>query len=121
MATIPLTVVNANTYGKQITYSWLTMAGADDGSPAKLPFGYQQMIVQLGATGGDTHGGATTVLQGSMDGTQWFTLTEKDTASTAISRTTAAILKEVKEKPLYVRPLQTGGTGADIDVILTVR
>lgn len=127
MATVTATTIN--TVKKETTYTWPTMTGADVGSVVKVPDGTTSMTAQLGGQGGDTHGGSTTVLQGTNDAiaavtpasATWFTLTEKDTASTAISRTTTAILKEVKEIPLYVRPSQSAGAAGDLDVMLVCR
>jgi hypothetical protein len=126
-ATITAQKMNLSMVG-MIGYLWETMDGDDVGQVVKLP-PYKSLTVQLGAGGGNTHGSSTTVMQGSNDplaesdpaNAVWFTLTEKDTASTAISRTTTAILKEVKEHPLYIRPSQSGGTAADIDVIAIAR
>ena len=127
-ATRTATKVDHNLTG-QATYIWEGLDGDDVGSVVKLPGGYDSLTVQLGAAGGNTDGSATTVMQGSMDAIAevtpasavWFTLTEKDTASTAVSRTTSAVLKEVKEKPLFIRPSQSGGTAGYMDVIATVR
>lgn len=118
-----------NTVKGETTYLWEALDGDDVGSVVKVPDGTTSMCCQIGAAGGNTDGSATTVLQGTMDAIAavtpasalWFTLTEKDTASTAVSGTTDQILKEVKEIPLYVRPSQSGGTGSDIDVILVCR
>lgn len=123
MATVTAQKLNPGTPGRSV-HLWPAMAGADVGSVVKLPH-YTNLTVQMGTQGGNTHGGSTTVMQGSLDpvaetdpdNAVWFTLTEKDTASTALSRTTSALFKEVKEHPLYIRPSQSGGTGGDIDVI----
>lgn len=129
MPTATIAASTINTVKGETTHLWATMDGDDVGSVVKVPDGTTSMTAQLGGQGGDTHGSSTTVLQGTNDpiaavtpaSATWFTLTEKDTASTAISRTTTAILKEVKEIPLYVRPSQSGGTAADIDVMLVCR
>ena len=120
------TPLDPSTTGRK-GYIWEGLDGDDVGSVVKLPK-YDNLTVQLGCAGGNTDGSATTVMQGSMDAIAevtpasaiWFTLTEKDTASTAVSRTTSAVLKEVKEKPLYIRPSQSGGSAGDMDVIAFV-
>lgn len=123
MATVTAQKLNPGTPGRSV-HLWPAMAGADVGSVVKLPH-YKNLTVQIGANGGNTDGGATTVMQGSLDpvaetdpaNAVWFTLTEKDTASTAVSCTTDPVFKEVKEHPLYIRPSQSGGSAGDIDVI----
>ena len=112
-----------------LVVTWASLDGDDYGTPVKLPY-YSDKCVQLGAYGGNTHGGATTVMQGSNDvaadpthadyaTSVWFTLT--DPQGNAISRTTSAILEQIQENPLWVRPLQTGGVAADIDVVLVCK
>lgn len=118
--------MNINMAGK-MAYLWEGLDGDDTGVPVKLP-PYNNLTVQLGAAGGNTHGSGTYIMQGSNDpavesdptNAVWFTLTEKDTASTAVSRTTTAIIKEVKEHPLYIRPSSSGGTAGDIDAIAVI-
>lgn len=65
-----------------------------------------------------TWGGATVVLQGSNDGTNWVTL--KDPTGTDISLTANGAF-EFATAMLYVRPSISGGTGDDVDVIVVTR
>jgi hypothetical protein len=110
--------------------TWQTMTAADIGAPVRLPY-FSDKSVQLGAIGGNVHGGATVVFQGSNDvaadpsnanyaSSVWFTLT--DPQGNAISRTTTAKIEQVEENPLWVRPVSSGGDGTtDIDVILVCK
>lgn len=108
---------------------WEGVTTAAPGLPVRLPF-YTDKCVQLGAYGGNTHGDSTTVMQGSNDPAAdpahadyatsvWFTLT--DPQGNAISRTTTAKIEQIMENPLWVRPVPSGGTDDDIDVILVCK
>lgn len=70
------------------------------------------------SNGVGTFGGATVTLQGSLDGTNWATLT--DAQGNAISVTSAA-LEAVTELVRYIRPVVTGGSGTDVTVLLLMR
>lgn len=106
-----------------VIYTWAGLDGDDVGSPV-LVADFPDKTVQIGTSGGTTDGGATTVLQGSNDplagatpaSAEWFTLT--DPQGNAISATTASILEQVTENPLWIRPHQTGGSSGDLDVVL---
>jgi hypothetical protein len=108
-------------------YQWAGLDGDDVGSVVKLP-SYDKLTVQIGTSGGNTDGGATTVMQGTNDplaesdpaNAVWFTLTEKSTGD-AVSVTTDPGLFEVNEHPLYIRPSQSGGSSGDLDVIAVAR
>lgn len=112
-----------------IIVTWEGLDGDDTGRPVRLPW-ESDKTVQLGAGGGNTHGGSTTILQGSNDvradpdhadhsNAVWFTLT--DPQGNAISRTTSALLEQVQENCLWYRPSQSGGTAGDIDVIIVAK
>lgn len=124
-----VTASTINTVRGETSFLWETLDGDDVGSVVRVPEGTTAMCVQLGGAGGNTAGGATTIFQGSNDeiaettpaSAVWFTLTEKYTASTAISRTTTEVLKEVKEICKFVRPNQSAGSGGDMDVILVCK
>ncbi len=63
--------------------------------------------------------GGTIVLQGSVDGTNWYTL--NNLAGSAVSFT-AAGLSGVAEAPPYIRPFITGGDGTtSLTVVLVKR
>jgi len=61
--------------------------------------------------------GGTVVLEGSNDGTNWNTLSDMN--GNAMSYT-AAVIKQMNEAPLYVRPHVTGGDGTTSLVVVLV-
>lgn len=63
-------------------------------------------------------GGGTVTLEGSNDGTNWFTL--RDPQGTALSFTTAA-LKQVMETTLFTRANLTGGAAVNVNVTMCLR
>ena len=88
-----------------------------DSSPFKIkPGGTEPIAGCMQAFG--TFGGGTVKLQGSNDGTNWVDL--NDVTGTAIG-ITAAGGAEFTTSFLYIRPLVTGGSGDDIDVLILLR
>jgi hypothetical protein len=65
-----------------------------------------------------TFGGATVIMQGSNDGTNWFTL--KDLTGTNVSATAAGAF-EFTTSAVYIRASASGGTGDSIDVVVALR
>ena len=97
----------------KVTWETLTSTNAV-GDSAGPEYGADRTVMIIG-----TFDSATVVIQGSNDGTNWFTL--NDLQANAISKTAAA-LEGIAEFPLYVRPSTTGGSGSqDIDVIMICR
>lgn len=86
--------------------TWSPLATGDTGEPLQGT-GLSDRSVQF--TG--TFGGATVVLEGSNDGTNWVTLT--DPAGVALSFT-AAGLKQILQITRYMRPNVSGGAGVAI-------
>jgi hypothetical protein len=68
---------------------------------------------------GGTFGGATVTLEGSNDGTTYFTLKALDN-STNISATAAAYF-EFSTAALYIRPAVAGGSANSINVTVVLR
>jgi hypothetical protein len=98
-----------------VTWTSLLTASADGGKVAKT----QHADLCWQAVGANW-GGATLTLQGSNDGTNWFSLT--NAAGGAAATFTADGGKQTIERPVYVRPnLTTGGTAADVTVTLHMR
>lgn len=87
--------------------SW-AMGIADTGLPIES-FRRADKSVQIAGT----IGGATIVIQGSNDGSNWSTL--RDPASVDLSFT-AAGLKAILEHTRFIRPVTSGGTGSAIVV-----
>lgn len=75
-----------------------------DGNPFTVGY-YKDRSVQVSGTFG---AGGTCVIQGSMDGTNYYTLT--DPQGNALSFTSAKI-EAVSELVLYIRPYITAGDG----------
>jgi len=99
-----------NRRSQVVIMTWETLTEADTAA-AVCPTGADSLFFQ--ATG--TFGGATLVLQGSNDGTNWVTLT--DETDTAISLNAAGGVS-VLERPAYIRPSASSGSSQDIDCTL---
>lgn len=113
MATITGTVSRVKSWGDAWIASWETMGNADTGTAIEMIEASDKSVQIVG-----TFGSATVVLQGSNDGTNWATLS--DPQGNAISKTSAAI-EQVLEHTRYIRPVTSGGTGTDVDVIVFMR
>lgn len=116
MTTISLaqqSLASKSALGQLVLWETLTETNVD-GSALLCAFADKAITFQ--AIG--TIGGATVTFQGSLDGTNWFTLkdsTGADAALTAVGGLTIPAL------PLYVRPLVSGGSGVDLDVYAFVK
>lgn len=97
-------------YGKAGLITWSALATNDTGTPIQAA-GLSERSFQVAGT----FGGATVVLQGSNDGTNWVTLT--DPLGVAISFTSTG-LKQVMQVCRYMRPSVSGGAGVAIDCYL---
>ncbi len=95
------------------TVLWETLTCGDVGSAFELPYWAGSATVQM--TG--TFNSQTLTMQGSNDGTNWYTLTDPQGNNMA---KTAAAMEVVEELPRYVRPSFSGTTGGDVDVTLVV-
>lgn len=107
-----------------IVITWEGLTGADTGKPVCLPH-YPDKSIQFGLGGGATHGGATTVLQGTNDlrgdpdhpdhaNAKWQTL--QDSNESAITTTADTLPIQVLQSPLWVRPSQSAGSAGDLDI-----
>ena len=96
-------------------FLWETLT-ENDTAEAHEPSGVSGLFGSVQFIG--TFGGATLVLQGSNDGTNWVTLNDKD--GNAIS-TAAAGAYDFSTAMRYVRPSPSGGTGQDVDVYMVLR
>lgn len=116
MAVINDTSTEVNTlYGKASLATWTALATSDTGKPV-VGVGLSDRSFQASGT----FGGATVVLQGSNNGTDWVTLT--DPAGVALSFTSAG-LKQVLQVTKYMRPSVSGGAAVSIncDLLLVGR
>jgi type 1 fimbria pilin len=106
MATQPKTITALTRFGEDChLVVWTGLLNTDDGDPFEGP-GSNERSIQFTGTFGS---GGTIVLEGSNNGTHWFTLT--DPQGNNISATTARI-KRISELTRYVRPRVTAGDGS---------
>lgn len=109
-----------------IMHLWEGLDGDDTGRPV-MASDFADKTVQIWAA---SHGGGTTVLQGSNDpranpnhadhaSAVWKTLSDSD--GNAISVTSDSGVLLVRENPLWIRPSQSGGTAASTKVALVCR
>jgi hypothetical protein len=85
------------------SWSGLTKATDDTGDPVALPNRADRSVQVTG-----TFGGGTIVIEGSLDGTNYVTLT--DPQGNSLSKT-AAFLEAISEAVRYIRPRVTAGDG----------
>lgn len=99
-------------------WAWPAMGDADVGEPLGPDGGgiaFADKTVQIEGA----FDSATVVIQGSNDGTNWFTLTNPAGADISTGVDT---LEAILENPIYIRPSTSGGLGsAVINVILSGR
>lgn len=114
MANITPTVTRVTDGGvlNVFTATWV-MGIADTGLPVAMS-GAPDRSVQIEGT----IGGATIVIQGSNDGTNYQPLT--DPQGNAISKTAVAI-EAISELTRFIRPVTSGGAGSAITVTLAMR
>lgn len=99
--------------GPQASYahiSWSELSASDHGEAVKSP---SAMTVQFS---GDFDG-ATAVLEGSLNGDDFFPLTDVDRV---IISATAALLTEVQQDCMFYRVVVTGGgdaTSINVDLV----
>lgn len=101
--------------GSVIVAVWSAGAGGDAGDPIEF---VQFADVCMQATG--TIGTSTLTLQGSNDGTNWETLNSAQGAALSFTALTSTI-KQVVERPRYIRPNLSAGTATGIAVTLVMR
>ncbi len=89
-------------------YTWTGLASGDTGQPLRGP-GFTDASYQVGGA----FGGATVVIEGSNDGTNYITLV--DPFNVALSFTSAA-LAQVLPISLWIRPRVSGGSAVAINV-----
>ena len=113
MTTRVPTVVNTDR-GQVIT--WTGLLNGDDGTPVGVGEDFADRSVHILGTFGT---GGTALVEGTLDGTNYGTLT--DSTGTALS-VTAAKLRAVVEIVKYIRPRISAGDGStDLTVVLFIR
>lgn len=116
MATIsPVSAVS----GDVVTYTWTGITTTSDTPTAIGPINTGKGAIRAAVTfGGTFNGGTTAVLQGSVDGSTYATLT--DLAGNAVSAT-AAKLQEFSSSCLYFKPAVSGGSADNANVVVAFR
>lgn len=104
--------------GEVQTVTWSGISTTTDTVTAYGPVNKGLGARRAAITFGGTFGGATAVLQGSIDGVTYATLT--DLAGNAVSAT-AAKMQDFTSAAVYFKPAVSGGTGDDIDVVVVFR
>jgi hypothetical protein len=107
MATISSTSIVTSDH--QFTASW-ALGNADTGLGVDMHRWADRTVQVVG-----TFGGATVLIEGSNDNSNWLTL--NDSSGAALSFT-ATGMKVILENPLYVRASSSGGAGSAITVII---
>lgn len=102
MATQALTNTNIGSGVRMV--QWAALANGDTGQTLEH-VEYADLTVCVQGTFGT---GGSVTLKGSMDGTNFFAMS--DPQGNALTRTSAA-LKAVTERPRYIRPECTAGDG----------
>jgi hypothetical protein len=115
MATVdPVTTFPFETSLDVAVTTWAPLAADDDGAPVRLAV-YSDRSIQVAGT----FGGASVTIGGSNDGITYHALT--DTAGDSLTLT-SAVLKQIVELPVYLKPRVFGGDGTtNLTVILAGR
>lgn len=96
--------------GESAVITWANLTTGDTGDPVDYR-AYTDRAVQV--TG--TFGGATVTIEGTIDGTNYATLTDPQGNALSI---TAAKIEQVAETVVKIRPAVTGGSGTSVTVSL---
>lgn len=102
--------------GSSKLIAWTGGATADGAGPAvEFPEWADNCVQIIG-----TIGGATIVVEGSNDGTNYNTLNNAQGAALSFTALTDA-MKQIVERPRYIRPKITGGVATGIEVRILMR
>ena len=96
--------------------TWTPLTSTNTGGDAWENRAFGDMAVQVSGT----FGGATVLIEGSNDNSNWFTL--NDPQGTALSIATSGKIETILEAPRYIRPTSSGGGGTTaLSVIIMAR
>ncbi|MGC8534915.1 MAG: hypothetical protein ACP5QR_05205 [Rhizomicrobium sp.] len=112
MAAIAPTITDVSRTGDNtaLLVQWAAVTESDTFAAVQFP-DYSPVAVQVEGT----FGASTTVLNGSLDGTNYHGLS--DLSGTAISFT-ASGYQSVRDQPIQIQPSASGGTAQSITVSL---
>lgn len=105
MATRAAVMTNQDMRSVTVTWSGLTNASTDDGTPVEFA-DYADRSIQVQGTIG---AGGNLRIEGSNDGTNYVVLT--DPQGTALNFVAAGTLEQVQEMTRFLRPRITAGDG----------
>jgi hypothetical protein len=112
MAVIPYAIVPSPDI-RSFVIKWTAVTEADTCAPVAIPT-HADRSVQVNGT----FGGATAVIQGSNDGTNYLTLNNPADAALSFS---SAGLEAILESTAYIKPLISGGTGQTLNIYIHMR
>lgn len=115
MATIAPTLedVSQRGDGSVIRVTWTPVTEADTCRAVQLPQ-HADRVVQVAGT----FGGTSVAVQGTIDGTNFISLTDQANTTVAI---TSAGLKIVLQNAYQVKPVLTGGTSVSLTISMLCR
>lgn len=102
-----------SSYGRIITWTPLIDANRSGDAQAVADVGLSITILISG-----THGGSTTTIHGSMDGTNFYALSKMD--GTAASVTADGFLS-LSDLPLYIKPVNASGSSVSVTVVAFIK
>lgn len=91
-------------FDKAVTVTWSSLANGDSGTPVSLA-AYSDRSIQVNGTFGS---GGNVNIEGSLDGTNYFTLTDPQGNALAV---TAGKIEAISELVAFIRPDVTAGDG----------
>lgn len=110
MAVVSYTVSDPGKFDSTLSViTWTALANGDTGQPLEMS-GWADRSVQVTA--------ATVTIEGSNDGTTYFTLTD---ASNAATSGLGATLKQITEITKFIRPSVTAGGPSTIIMVIKRR
>lgn len=109
-----ISAVKSLTEQEDLLLTWSSITESDTALTVDLEQVVEEISIQL--TG--TFGGATVLIQGSNDGTNYETLKQLDGSSASF---TAVALASILERPLYLKPSISGGSSQSITIVAMVK
>ena len=111
-ASTPQGTLVVNNDGSAVAF-WENIGGLATGSAMKLGRYPDRTVTFAG-----TWGWATAIIQGSNDGTYWFTVDDADGNAVSFTADGAAL---IRDNPSQLRVKTTGGTSTNLDVHMNMK